>query len=54
METETKKTDLPDDDWVVYVPDAEMRAIERALFNMEMVQMEFHKLAEEMRTEKMR
>ena len=49
MESEHHKTEAPDDDWVVYLPDAEMRAFERALLNMEMAQMEFRKLAEDMK-----
>jgi len=53
MESEDKKTEAPDDDWVVYVPDAELRAFERALFNMEMAQREFRRLAEGMKEMKM-
>ena len=49
MDTENKKTETPDDDWVVYLPDKELRAFERALYNMEKARREFHRLGEEMR-----
>ena len=49
MDAENKKTDLPDDDWVVYIPDKVFWAFESALFKMEMAQKEFHKLADEMK-----
>ena len=48
MEAEQKKTDLPDNDWYVFIPDEELRAFERSLNNLEQVRDEFRKLKEEM------
>jgi len=49
MKTVNRKPELPDDDWVVYLPSEGMRAFERALFKMEKAQKEFHKLAKEIK-----
>ena len=43
-----KKEELPDDDWVVYIPDEAMRAFNRAYFNMLEAQNELKKLREEL------
>ena len=48
MGTENKKMKLPDDDWVVYIPDEEMRAIERTSFKMWQARQEFQKIRDEM------
>ena len=49
MEDKTEKTELPDDDWVVYLPDEEMRAFERAYFKMWLARQELQKVAEGMK-----
>ena len=49
METENKKTDLPDNDWYVFIPDNEMRAFERTLNNLEQVRDDFKKLRDELK-----
>ena len=49
MKTENKNTKLPDDDWVVYIPDEEMRAIERASLKMWQARKELQKIRDEMR-----
>ena len=49
METEKQKTDLPDDDWYVFIPDEERRAFERSLNNLEQVRDEFRKWKEELK-----
>ena len=51
METENKNMKLPDDDWVVFIPDEEMRAIERARFKMWQARREFQKIRDELRIE---
>ena len=48
METEKKKTDLPDEDWYVFIPDEEMRAFEHTLNNLEQAREKFRKLKDEM------
>ena len=49
MKTEIKNTKLPDDDWVVFIPDEEMRAIERACFKMWQARREFQKIRDGMK-----
>ena len=49
MENENNKPKLPDDDWVVYIPDEEMRAIERASLKMWQARKELQKIRDEMR-----
>ena len=49
MKTEKKKTDLPDNDWYVFIPDEEMRAFERTLSNLEQVLDDFQKLKDELK-----
>ena len=49
METEDKKTKLPNDDWVVFIPDEEMRAIERASLKMWQARRELQKIRDEMK-----
>jgi hypothetical protein len=34
------RTELPDDDYVVFIPDEDMRAIERTIRNMEQIRRE--------------
>ena len=48
METDKSKMKLPDEDWVVYIPDEEMRAIERASLKMWQARKEFQKIREEL------
>ena len=50
MKTVNRKEELPDDDWVVYLPNEGMRAFGRALFKMEMAQKELHKITDEMKS----
>jgi len=49
MENENNKPKLPDEDWVVYIPDEEMRAIERASLKMWQARKELQKIRDEMR-----
>jgi hypothetical protein len=46
-EVPTKK-DVPDDDWVVFIPDEEVRALERICNKMQQAQQELRKVAEAM------
>jgi hypothetical protein len=46
IEKENKKSEQPDDDWTVYIPDAEMRAFERMYANLETAREEFLKFRE--------
>ena len=43
-----EKQKLPEDDWVVYLPDEAMRAFNSAYFKMLQAQNELKKLREEM------
>jgi len=49
MKTENKNMKAPDEDWVVFIPDEEMRAIERASFKMWQARREFQKIRDEMK-----
>jgi hypothetical protein len=40
---------MDDDDYFVFIPDKDMRAIDRALLNMECARQEFHKIREEIK-----
>jgi len=48
MEEKARKIDLPDDDWVVFIPDEAMRAFNSAYFKMLEAQKELKKLREEL------
>ena len=48
MEEKARKIDLPDDDWVVFIPDEAMRAFNSAYFKMLEAQKELKKLKEEL------
>jgi uncharacterized protein YaaN involved in tellurite resistance len=41
-----KKLELPDDDYVVFIPDKDLRSIEQALNKMEQAQQELHRIRE--------
>ncbi|MDR1600806.1 MAG: hypothetical protein LBS42_00035 [Tannerella sp.] len=43
------QTECPDDDYAVYIPDGDRRAIERVIRNMEQAQQEFRKVAESLK-----
>ena len=51
MEEKDRKIELPDDDWVVYIPDDAMRAFNSAYFKMLEAQKELKKLREELKIE---
>ena len=51
MEEKTRKIDLPDDDWFVFIPDEAMRAFNSAYFKMLEAQKELKKLREELKIE---
>ena len=46
-----EKQKLPEDDWVVYLPNEAMRAFERAYFKMWQAKKELEKIKEELRVE---
>ena len=48
MEDKDRKVELPDDDWVVYIPDEARRAFERAYMKMWEAKKELEKMREEM------
>ena len=48
MEDKDRKVELPDDDWVVFIPDEAMRAFNSAYFKMLEAQKVLKKLKEEM------
>jgi hypothetical protein len=44
------RLDLPDGDYVAFIPVGEIRAIERAICNMEQVRQEFRKIGEDIKS----
>ena len=44
-----RKDEWPDDDKVIYIPDAEYHAFMKSLRKMEMVQKELHKIRDSMK-----
>jgi hypothetical protein len=44
-----RKDEWPDDDKVIYIPDAEYHAFMQSLRKMEMVQQELHKIRDSMK-----
>ena len=46
MEIKNSKAELPEDDWVVYLPNAAMRLFDSAYFNMWQVRQELEKQAD--------
>ena len=49
MNKEKRKPELPEDDWVVYLPNAAMRSFESAYFKMWQALKGFQKYADEMK-----
>jgi predicted RNA-binding protein len=48
------KLELPDDDYVVFIPDKDLRSIEQALNKMEQAQQELHKIRESLNNGELR
>ena len=48
MEDNDKKVELPEDDWVVFIPDEAMRAFNSAYFKMLQAKKELDRLREEL------
>jgi hypothetical protein len=44
------RLDFPDGDYVAFIPDKEMRAIERAICNMEQARQELRKISDNMKS----
>jgi hypothetical protein len=49
-----RKDEWPDDDKVVFVPDKDLRSIERALDKMEQARLELHKIRESLNNGELR
>ena len=49
MENTKQQQKLPEDDWVVYIPDDAMRAFESAYFKMWQARQELQKVADGMK-----
>jgi predicted RNA-binding protein len=48
------KLELPDDDYVVFIPDKDLRSIERAINRMEQARQELHKIRESLNNGELR